>query len=101
MHELSATFAAVGDPVRLRLLRYLLDNEHCVLSARRKPHPTVRTDSRREGDRHHIDQRGTAMKHSARRPWTLRLGLAVVACGLALGTASTIALVNAVSDMVS
>ena len=30
MHELASTFAAVGDPVRLRLLRYLLDDEHCV-----------------------------------------------------------------------
>ena len=30
MHNLAATFAAVGDPVRLRLLRYLLDDEHCV-----------------------------------------------------------------------
>ena len=39
------------------------------------------------------------MKHSARRPWTLRLGLAVVACGVALGTASIVALVNAVSDL--
>lgn len=39
------------------------------------------------------------MKHSERRPWTLRAGLAVVACGLALGTASMVALVNAVSGM--
>ena len=39
------------------------------------------------------------MKHSERRPRTLRLGLAVVACGLALGTASTVALINAVSDI--
>ena len=46
-----------------------------------------------------IEQRGKAMKHFERRPWTLRLGLAVVACGLALGTASTVALVDAVSDM--
>ena len=30
MHELATTFAAVGDPMRLRLLRYLLDDEHCV-----------------------------------------------------------------------
>ena len=47
------------------------------------------------------DERGNLMKQSERRPWHLRLGLAVVACGLALGTASTIALVNAVSDIVS
>jgi hypothetical protein len=39
------------------------------------------------------------MKHDGPRPWTLRLGLAVVACGLALGAASTVALVNAVSDI--
>ena len=30
MRDLATTFAAVGDPVRLRLLRYLLDDEHCV-----------------------------------------------------------------------
>jgi DNA-binding transcriptional ArsR family regulator len=30
VHELASTFAAVGDPVRLKLLRYLLDDEHCV-----------------------------------------------------------------------
>jgi DNA-binding transcriptional ArsR family regulator len=30
-HEgLARTFAAAGDPVRLRLLRYLLEEEHCV-----------------------------------------------------------------------
>ena len=30
MQDLASTFAAVGDPVRLKLLRYLLDDEHCV-----------------------------------------------------------------------
>ncbi len=30
MRDLASTFAAVGDPVRLRLVRYLLDEEHCV-----------------------------------------------------------------------
>lgn len=30
MHDLASTFAAVGDPVRLKLLRYLLDEDHCV-----------------------------------------------------------------------
>ncbi len=30
MQELATTFAAAGDPVRLRLLRYLLDDERCV-----------------------------------------------------------------------
>lgn len=30
VHELASTFASVGDPVRLQLLRYLLDDEECV-----------------------------------------------------------------------
>ncbi len=30
MRDLASTFAAVGDPVRLQLVRYLLDDEHCV-----------------------------------------------------------------------
>ena len=28
--QVAEVFAAMGDPVRLRLLRFLLDNEHCV-----------------------------------------------------------------------
>ncbi len=39
------------------------------------------------------------MKHHVRRPSTLRFGLAVVGCGLALGAASTVALINAVAEM--
>ncbi|MFN2522264.1 MAG: hypothetical protein ABR614_02995 [Mycobacteriales bacterium] len=33
-------------------------------------------------------------------PASLRIGLAVVACGLALGTASALAVANALYDMV-
>ena len=40
------------------------------------------------------------MKHHEYALWSLRLGLAVVACGPALGAASTVALVNAVADVV-
>ncbi len=39
------------------------------------------------------------MKHPEHTP-TVRLGLTVLACGLALGAASAVAVVNALYDMV-
>ena len=30
VQDVASTFAAVGDPVRLKLVRFLLDDEHCV-----------------------------------------------------------------------
>ncbi len=30
VRDLALTFAAVGDPVRLQLMRYLLEDDHCV-----------------------------------------------------------------------
>jgi hypothetical protein len=38
-------------------------------------------------------------RHVSHRP-SLRIGLTLVACGLALGPASVVALANALSDMV-
>ena len=41
------------------------------------------------------------MRHHGHHTSGLRLGLAVLACGLALGAASAVALVNALYDLVS
>ena len=41
------------------------------------------------------------MRHHRHHTSGLRLGLTVLACGLALGAASAVAVVNALHDMVS
>ena len=41
------------------------------------------------------------MRHHAHSPSGIRLGLTVLACGVALGAASAVAVVNALYDMVS
>ena len=41
------------------------------------------------------------MRHPAHHTSGLRLGLTVLACGIALGAASTVPVVNALYDMVS
>lgn len=40
------------------------------------------------------------MRHHGHHPSGIRLGLTVLACGVALGAASAVAVVNALYDMV-